>query len=481
MTRSTCRKLATALIVASTALLTSADLSNDAGATLDAAVTRLFNPSTAGNVIFYKAANFTAPICPSYKIVHEEIKSYTRIPATYVIPHTKIVQDGVRCGSLGNGEEYLWVVPSLMLMDERSATAAGVIEVYKALKANTRASGAFSSLVNVDPIFVGAEVFNNRICGDKTLYPKGSVFFFIQAEGKHLDLGALAWIYDKESAMLGYQPPVAQGSQSLLCVYKTTVNPGPGVSPLPSPPAIATPAASSSPNAFAAIAGQDVNAPAVTTAVPDSTTAVSASDTTTVASDSLTSAVASTTAKTSSAACFPASATVEKESGEFIRMNSLKIGDRVRVGATEFSTIFMFTHKDSSSINEFVRLKLASGVSVEATSGHYMPVNGGLTSAGSVTIGDVMTVANGARSPVVDISRVFRSGLFNPQTLEGNIVVDGILASTYTQAVDAQVAHALLSPLRFLYRLGALPSFATFEYGSGIIAKVAPQGPSSIY
>ena len=44
-------------------------------------------------------------------------------------------------------------------------------------------------------------------------------------------------------------------------------------------------------------------------------------------------------------------------------------------------------------------------------------------------------------------------GLYNPLTLAGDIVVDGILASTYTKAVTPKMAHAALAPLRMMYEI----------------------------
>lgn len=46
-----------------------------------------------------------------------------------------------------------------------------------------------------------------------------------------------------------------------------------------------------------------------------------------------------------------------------------------------------------------------------------------------------------------------RALTFNPQTLDGDILVDGIVTSTYTTAVAPRVARAVLSPLRLLYTL----------------------------
>ena len=50
-------------------------------------------------------------------------------------------------------------------------------------------------------------------------------------------------------------------------------------------------------------------------------------------------------------------------------------------------------------------------------------------------------------------------GLYNPHTLHGDVVVDGVLTSTYTGVVHPALAHALLAPLRQLYSAGL--SFGT--------------------
>ena len=47
-----------------------------------------------------------------------------------------------------------------------------------------------------------------------------------------------------------------------------------------------------------------------------------------------------------------------------------------------------------------------------------------------------------------------KTGLYNPHTLHGDIVVDGVLTSTYTAAFSPTLAHVALAPLRALYRAG---------------------------
>lgn len=152
--------------------------------------------------------------------------------------------------------------------------------------------------------------------------------------------------------------------------------------------------------------------------------------------------------------CFPAEATVELLSGKRIRMDELSIGDHVRVGAGDnaFAAVFMFTHKTADSLSDFVRLEVVSGATLSATAGHLIYANGKLTPAGYIRIGDELTLENGEHSKVSAINFISMKGLYNPQTTHGDVVVGGILASTYTTAVEEKTAHACISPLRAAYK-----------------------------
>jgi Hint module len=173
-------------------------------------------------------------------------------------------------------------------------------------------------------------------------------------------------------------------------------------------------------------------------------------------------------------ACFPAGATVELASGKTVRMDEVSIGDVVKVGVNEYSRVFMFTHKMSEVVNKFVTLKTESGASLALTMGHYLYVNGALVSASNVNVGDVLALGDGQTSAVVAVGFTSGVGLFNPQTVNGNIVVNGIVSSTYTTAVEPTFAHAILAPFRMLNNFGF--SFTALESGGGVLADIAPRG-----
>lgn len=150
--------------------------------------------------------------------------------------------------------------------------------------------------------------------------------------------------------------------------------------------------------------------------------------------------------------CFPGGASVLLESGERKLMCDVQIGDRVQAGPGVFSTVFMFTHRLPKKRYPFVRLIASNGAALSLTAGHILHVNGGLSPAGRVRVGDVLRNADGDWVRVIKVEAVDDVGLYNPQTVSGDIVVDGLLATAYTAAIRPPVAHAMLAPLRAAFR-----------------------------
>ncbi len=73
--------------------------------------------------------------------------------------------------------------------------------------------------------------------------------------------------------------------------------------------------------------------------------------------------------------------------------------------------------------------------------------------AREVLIGDWVWSGTGKILRVVNISLERARGLYNPHTLDGDIVVNGIVTTVYTDAIRPDLAHAMLAPLRALYGL----------------------------
>lgn len=154
------------------------------------------------------------------------------------------------------------------------------------------------------------------------------------------------------------------------------------------------------------------------------------------------------TATSDGSVCFPADATVRLESGAVINMENLQVGHRVQVGINAYSDVVMFTHALRDTKHSFVQLTTDSGKTMRATEGHYIYADGKLARMGDVVLGNVLETSSGTTEKVVRILLQQARGLYNPQTAHGDIVVDGIRASTYTETIPNKAAHAMLAPVR---------------------------------
>ncbi len=160
-------------------------------------------------------------------------------------------------------------------------------------------------------------------------------------------------------------------------------------------------------------------------------------------------------------------------------MDELAVGDSVQVSSGVYSKVFAFSHRLPAAVSTFVHLKMSSGAELMATPGHYIYANDGLLAAGAVRPGDIVHLASGEVSRVSSVRQEKSMGLFNPQTLHGDIVVDGVRASTYTTAVEPEFAHASLSVLRCSYSwFGTAWSF--LESGVEKVAARLPSGPMAL-
>lgn len=178
-------------------------------------------------------------------------------------------------------------------------------------------------------------------------------------------------------------------------------------------------------------------------------------------------------------ACFPGAATVEMKGGRRVALRALAVGDHVRVSGGVHSPVHLFSHRLADEVHEFVSLRTTSGHSVELSPGHYIYADGSLRVASGVRKDMQLRLADGGESPVVAIKRVRREGLYAPHTLHGDLAVNGVAVSSYTDALHPAVAHHLLAPLRMLYRARVrVPSF--LDDGAPSLARFAVAGPSLV-
>jgi len=322
---------------------------------------------------------------------------------------------------------------------------------------------------------------NTRTCGDFT-FPGVvgdrstlSIFFAAKQQLNHPVLGALA-ANEKHFVLV-----VRNATHPLYqCAYSApppnssptpTPTPTRTSSPPPTPSVSVSPTASLSVGASPSTTSSNSIAPS---ASPTASLSVGASPSTTPSANgglnggSSIGGTAGTATNAQGGACFPADATVELLNGQIVSMDRLQIGEKVRVGPKTFSEVFMFTHRLHTGAYDYLRFLLADGRSVLMTPGHFAYINGKKVAARDVLIGDVMD-----GSQVVEIQVSKNAGLFNPQTLHGDIVVNGVRASTYTEEIAPLVAHPLLTAVRFLHRVTGF-RVEMFENGwDGILAPVA--------
>jgi len=165
--------------------------------------------------------------------------------------------------------------------------------------------------------------------------------------------------------------------------------------------------------------------------------------------------------------CFPGSAVVTLDNGNKKTMADLVVGDKVLTSNGTYSEVYMFSHRFVDAEATFVRLS-AGNATLELTAGHYLYVNGVLRPAEFVTVGANVTLADGASATVTGVGTVRNKGIYNPHTMQGDIVVNGVLTSTYTSAFSPSLAHVVLAPIRALYRMGV--DIFKFDIGSALDA-----------
>ncbi|KAJ3191826.1 hypothetical protein HDU82_003394 [Entophlyctis luteolus] len=140
--------------------------------------------------------------------------------------------------------------------------------------------------------------------------------------------------------------------------------------------------------------------------------------------------------------CFPSDAVVDVENVGLVRMSELKVGDRVlsraENGMRIYEDIYMFGHQDPLAQAVFVQIQLnARNLTLELTSDHFMPTLGqsgkeAYLRAGKLQVGMKVLLSDGTVSEITRINRIHKSGLFNPYTLSGRIVVNSIVASSHS-------------------------------------------------
>jgi len=140
---------------------------------------------------------------------------------------------------------------------------------------------------------------------------------------------------------------------------------------------------------------------------------------------------------TQSLDCFsPLAQAIVKGKGK-VSMNQIKVGDQVLTAKGHFEVIYSMDHRDPAKLADFVRVTYDSSTEeehhLELTKNHMLFAVGNSKPipAKKLKVGDEIYTVYGPR-PIKNISSIIRAGVFNPLTADGTIVVDGIIASTYS-------------------------------------------------
>jgi hypothetical protein len=130
--------------------------------------------------------------------------------------------------------------------------------------------------------------------------------------------------------------------------------------------------------------------------------------------------------------CFSSENTVEVLDRGNIKMDKLRIGDFVRTGSGDFSQVYSFGHLDRDMEAEYLQIFSKNiDLPLEVSSDHMVFVSGKAVRASKVQVGDML-----GENQVIDIRTVQRRGVYAPTTFAGNIVVSGVVASSYVALLD---------------------------------------------
>ena len=137
-------------------------------------------------------------------------------------------------------------------------------------------------------------------------------------------------------------------------------------------------------------------------------------------------------------ACFAGAATVLLSNGSTKPMTELSIGDSV-LTSEGYQPVETFFHRDPNVQGDFVRIN----DSITLSAGHFVAVgsDNNFIRASEVKVGEHVVIVNGVAMPVASVETVAAKGIYAPVTECGTIVVDGVLASCYSNVESHEMAH----------------------------------------
>lgn len=199
---------------------------------------------------------------------------------------------------------------------------------------------------------------------------------------------------------------------------------------------------------------------------------------------------------TSMGGCFPETSWVRTAYGEKMRLDQLDIGDEIlcidQNGQFTLSPVIAFLHRSPNEKKTFIQIETDSGHTLSITPKHliFVPEDkhiNDLDQSGSsgivaqmareVQIGQDILIQDNAKqfrsAKVVQINVVIERGLYAPLTEEGTVIVNDILASSYSHVNSHYIAHAAFLPMRLFYNLRS-------HYSTGHANRLSPPTHSEV-
>jgi len=161
--------------------------------------------------------------------------------------------------------------------------------------------------------------------------------------------------------------------------------------------------------------------------------------------------------------CFSGQAMVSVKGRGDIPMDRVKVGDNVLTANGKYSMIYSFGHFAPSQREIYLQIKTNTFEKpIELTSEHLIFIHTekgrSLIPARDVKVDDFLVTTH-AIAKVLSIHKVHRQGAYSPLTTTGDIVVNGVIASTYVTRswlngkVSPQMLHWLQHGASLPYRV----------------------------
>jgi len=145
-------------------------------------------------------------------------------------------------------------------------------------------------------------------------------------------------------------------------------------------------------------------------------------------------------------------------------MDELLVGDKVLTAGGVYSKVYSFGHFSREEKTEYIQIQIDTfGTPLEISAQHliylYNEKDKLLVPAQDVKVGDLLVAAHDTIAKVLSIRKMHRRGVYSPLTAAGDIVVNGVVASSYVNLswlnskVSGQTLHYLQHGATFPYRV----------------------------